>query len=178
MLRLPPPGQPCTCLRLAAGEYKAFISNNSCVVCPANFNMLVIMSNALEDCLCLQGYVASSDNDESCAPCPRNRFNYVLDCSSCLACPVTSGTEVPTSTSASCECEAGYTAGEDEDYPRYEKSSPSTCELCTMDVCCPTITTLFFVSARTNKRHHHHQNGHKAHVSLPRQGNTWKCRGY
>ena len=33
------------------------------MVCPANSNMLVIMSNALEDCLCLQGYVASSDND-------------------------------------------------------------------------------------------------------------------
>jgi hypothetical protein len=103
------------CEARAAGKYKAFIGNNSCVACPANSDTLGSGSNELDDCLCLPGYIANSDSDEACAPCPRNTFNAELGGSTCLACPVDSGTEAPASTFASCECEAGYTPGAGQD---------------------------------------------------------------
>jgi hypothetical protein len=102
------------CEACRSGSYKSFVGNNSCVACPANADTPGAASDALEDCLCLPGYVANSDasgSDEACAACPRNTFNDDLGGAACAACPVYSGTEAAASTSASCECEAGYTAG-------------------------------------------------------------------
>lgn len=96
------------CVACAAGAYKEFIGNNSCVACPANANTSGVASNALENCLCLPGYRESVGIDEACAPCPRDTFTDNLGALSCSTCPLYSGTASQASTSASCECLAGY----------------------------------------------------------------------
>jgi hypothetical protein len=99
------------CEAFGAGSYKSFVGNNSCVACPANADTLGAGADSLEQCLCVPGYVASADCDEACAPCPRNTFTTQHGTSTCLSCPVNSGTDGPASVFADCKCEAGYTPG-------------------------------------------------------------------
>lgn len=133
------------CEACGVGSYKSFVGNSSCVACPANSNTLNTGASSLELCLCLPGHVASADG--ACNPCPPNTFSEVLGALSCSLCPVHSGAQAAATSAASCECEAGYTAGQGQDLctacpaSTYKpERSMNTCTPCPDNMFSPTGT--------------------------------------
>ena len=105
-----------SCQACASGKYKSFVGNNSCVACPIHSDTAGMAADSLDACKCVEGYIIDADGNEACKPCAQNQFSSGSGASTCFNCPLYSGTVSVASKSSDCQCNAGYTAGTDDDF--------------------------------------------------------------
>lgn len=93
------------CVACAVGKYKAS-EGGECQTCPENRTTEFTASQALEDCVCMQGY---TEAEGECLACEPGFYKDSIGPGACTACPVNTTSAVASVSQDACVCVAGYT---------------------------------------------------------------------
>jgi hypothetical protein len=115
---------PESCTACTQNTYTSIPGSLSCLTCPAH-SETDGPASSFGDCKCVAGYTQGEHMQSFCVACPATTYKADRSMSQCTPCPKNMSAPVASTALANCTCLAGL-----------QKSSPTTCEVCTENWYC------------------------------------------